>query len=212
MWSERAWCPKNLPSLLHRCAWRRGGSPDRRPWCLMEGVPFTNPAALPVDSSLHRHVPPGPARFARVADHRTRPHLWPEPHQAAGQPDGRRVPGHPGWAVAGPAASRGLRVAATGEGHGPLGNDQPGHQSSAGRRVNRHRPRLTAMVRRWFGRGARDRALDAELEWSLQHDIGARIASGMTPGETRGTARTYRDVQPVSRLWSRAQPAGSVSC
>ena len=78
--------------------------------------------------------------------------------------------------------------------------------------MNRHRSRLTAMVRRWFGRGARDRALDAELESSLQHDIDARIASGMTPAETRGTAPIHRDVQPVPRLWSRAQPAGSVSC
>jgi putative ABC transport system permease protein len=54
--------------------------------------------------------------------------------------------------------------------------------------VNRHISRCTTMVRRWFDRGARDRTLDAELESFLQHDVDARIESGMTPGEARRTA------------------------
>ena len=44
------------------------------------------------------------------------------------------------------------------------------------------------MFRRWFGRGASDRTLDAELESFLQHDIDARIESGMTPEQARRTA------------------------
>ena len=44
------------------------------------------------------------------------------------------------------------------------------------------------MLRRWRGRGASDRELDAELESFLQHDIDDRIASGMAAGEARRTA------------------------
>jgi predicted permease len=44
------------------------------------------------------------------------------------------------------------------------------------------------MVRRWFGDGARDRTLDAELESFLEHEIDARVESGMTPGNARRTA------------------------
>lgn len=54
--------------------------------------------------------------------------------------------------------------------------------------MSRQVSRLVAMVRRWFDRGARDRTLDAELESFLQHDIDARIASGMPPSEARRTA------------------------
>ncbi len=54
--------------------------------------------------------------------------------------------------------------------------------------MNRHVSRFTTMVRRWFDRGARDRTLDAELESFLQHDIDARIETGMMPQEARRTA------------------------
>ena len=54
--------------------------------------------------------------------------------------------------------------------------------------MNRHASRLAAMVRRWFGRGSRDRTLDAELESFLQHEIDARTESGMTPEDARRTA------------------------
>ena len=54
--------------------------------------------------------------------------------------------------------------------------------------MNRHMSRFTTMVRRWFDRGARDRTLDAELESFLQHDIDARIETGMVPQEARRTA------------------------
>ena len=54
--------------------------------------------------------------------------------------------------------------------------------------MNRHMSRFTTMVRRWCDRGARDRTLDAELESFLQHDIDARIETGMVPQEARRTA------------------------
>ena len=54
--------------------------------------------------------------------------------------------------------------------------------------MNRHLSRLVAMVRRWRDGDARDRTLDAELDSFVQHDIDARIESGMTPAEARRTA------------------------
>ena len=54
--------------------------------------------------------------------------------------------------------------------------------------MNKHASRLAAMCRRWLGRGARDRTLDAELDSFLQHEIDERIASGLTPEAARRTA------------------------
>ena len=75
--------------------------------------------------------------------------------------------------------------------------------------MNRHLSRLTAMVRRWFGRGARDRTLDAELESFLQHDIDARIASGMTPAEARRTALAAIGGMQQTREYARDARAGA---
>ena len=75
--------------------------------------------------------------------------------------------------------------------------------------MNRHLSRLTAMVRRWFGRGARDRALDAELESFLQHDIDARIASGLTPAEARRTALAAIGGMQQTREYARDARAGA---
>lgn len=47
--------------------------------------------------------------------------------------------------------------------------------------MNRQASRLLAMARRWLGVDDRDRALDAELESFLQHEIDARIDDGMSP-------------------------------
>ena len=52
----------------------------------------------------------------------------------------------------------------------------------------RYVSRVLAMLRRWFGSGARDRTLDAELESFLEHEIDARVESGMSPGDARRTA------------------------
>jgi predicted permease len=54
--------------------------------------------------------------------------------------------------------------------------------------MNRYASRLVAMARRWSGKEAGDRTLDAELESFLQHEIDARIDRGMTPDEARRTA------------------------
>src|SRR5688500_10720193 len=47
---------------------------------------------------------------------------------------------------------------------------------------------VLAMVRRSFGDGARDRTPDAELESFLEHEIDARVESGMTPEDARRSA------------------------
>ena len=52
----------------------------------------------------------------------------------------------------------------------------------------RHASRVLAMLRRWFGGGARDRTLHAELESFLEHEIDARVQSGMTREDARRTA------------------------
>jgi len=75
--------------------------------------------------------------------------------------------------------------------------------------MNRHASRLVAMVRRWLGRGDRDRTLDAELESFLQHDIDARIASGMTPGEARRTALAAIGGAQQTREYARDARAGA---
>jgi putative ABC transport system permease protein len=62
----------------------------------------------------------------------------------------------------------------------------------------KHASRVLAMVRGWFGGGARDRTLDAELESFLEHEIDARVKSGMTPAAARRTAlATFGGVQQV---------------
>lgn len=64
--------------------------------------------------------------------------------------------------------------------------------------MNRHASRILAMLRRWFGRGSRDRTLDAELQSFLQHEIDARIDAGMTPEHARRTAlAAFGGVQQV---------------
>jgi hypothetical protein len=54
--------------------------------------------------------------------------------------------------------------------------------------MSRQMSRVAAIVRRWLGRGAKDRALDAELESFVEHEIDARVESGMTPEQARRTA------------------------
>jgi putative ABC transport system permease protein len=54
--------------------------------------------------------------------------------------------------------------------------------------VSRWASRVIATIRRWFDGGTRDRALDAELESFLQHDIDERIDRGMMPLDARRTA------------------------
>jgi predicted permease len=71
--------------------------------------------------------------------------------------------------------------------------------------VNRHAARLLALARRWFGGGARDRMLDAELESFLQHEIDARIDEGMTPGEARRTA--LASIGGIQQVKERTQDA-----
>jgi len=75
--------------------------------------------------------------------------------------------------------------------------------------MNKHASRLTAMIRRWCGRGARDRALDAELESFLQHDIDARVESGMTPAEARRTALAAIGGMQQTREYARDARAGA---
>lgn len=75
--------------------------------------------------------------------------------------------------------------------------------------MSRHLSRVTAMVRRWFDRGARDRTLDAELESFLQHDIDARIALGMTPAEARRTALAAIGGMQQTREYARDARAGA---
>ena len=65
------------------------------------------------------------------------------------------------------------------------------------------------MFRRWLGRGARDRTLDAELESFLQHEIDARIESGMTPGEARRTALSAIGGLQQTREYARDARAGA---
>lgn len=75
--------------------------------------------------------------------------------------------------------------------------------------MNRHLSRVGAMLRRWLGRGARDRALDAELESFLQHDIDARIDSGMTPQEARRAALAAIGGLQQTREYARDARAGA---
>lgn len=75
--------------------------------------------------------------------------------------------------------------------------------------MNRHASRLAAMVRRWFGRGARDRTLDAELESFLQHDIDVRAESGMTPAEARRRALAAIGGMQQTREYARDARAGA---
>jgi predicted permease len=65
------------------------------------------------------------------------------------------------------------------------------------------------MLRRWIGRGARDRALDAELESFIQHDVDDRIASGMAPGEARRTALAAIGGLPQVREYARDARMGA---
>jgi putative ABC transport system permease protein len=54
------------------------------------------------------------------------------------------------------------------------------------------------MFRRWFGGGAMDRTLNEELESFLEHEIDARVESGMTPEDARRTAyAAFGGVQQV---------------
>ena len=67
------------------------------------------------------------------------------------------------------------------------------------------------MVRRWFGGGARDRTLDAELESFLQHEIDARMESGMTPEDARRTAlAAFGGVQQVKEQAREARPGAGL--
>ena len=75
--------------------------------------------------------------------------------------------------------------------------------------MNRHLSRFAAMVRRWAGRGARDRTLDAELEAFLQHEIDARIGSGMTPAEARRTALAAIGGMQQTREYARDARTGT---
>lgn len=75
--------------------------------------------------------------------------------------------------------------------------------------MNRHASRLAAMFRRWLGRGARDRTLDAELESFLQHEIDARVESGMTPEEARRTALSAIGGLQQTREYARDARAGA---
>lgn len=65
--------------------------------------------------------------------------------------------------------------------------------------MNTHMSRVVAMVRRWFrGAATSDRALDEELESVVQHEIDARIASGMSPEDATRTARaSFGGVEPI---------------
>lgn len=54
--------------------------------------------------------------------------------------------------------------------------------------MNRHLSRVVVLVRRWLGADTRKRSLDEELESFIQHDVDARIASGMREDEARRTA------------------------
>ncbi|MEX2272584.1 MAG: ABC transporter permease [Vicinamibacterales bacterium] len=75
--------------------------------------------------------------------------------------------------------------------------------------MNRHVLRFVAMVRRWLGLDARDRTLDAELESFLQHDIEARIESGMMPEEARRTALAAIGGMQQTRESARDARAGA---
>jgi putative ABC transport system permease protein len=70
----------------------------------------------------------------------------------------------------------------------------------------RHVSQAVAMLRRWFGGGARDRTLHAELESFLEHEIDARMASGMTPEDARRTAlAAFGGVQQVKEQVQEAR-------
>ena len=69
----------------------------------------------------------------------------------------------------------------------------------------RHASRVLAMVRRWFGGGARDRTLYEELESFLEHEIDARVESGMTPEDARRTA--FAGFGGVQQVKEQAQEA-----
>lgn len=75
--------------------------------------------------------------------------------------------------------------------------------------MKKHASRLLAMMRRWFDRGARDHTLDAELESFLQHDIDARIESGMAPAEARRTALASIGGVQQTREYARDARAGA---
>lgn len=69
----------------------------------------------------------------------------------------------------------------------------------------RYASRVLAMVRRWFEGGARDRTLHEELESFLEHEIDARVESGMTPEDARRTA--YASFGGVQQVKEQAQEA-----
>lgn len=65
--------------------------------------------------------------------------------------------------------------------------------------MKKHVSRMGAMVRRWLrGSSTSERAIEEEIESVVQHEIDARIASGMSPAEAQRTARAaFGSVEPI---------------